>query len=68
MQSSSGIGTAITRLAPHYTFSSLPTVCFLASRISHYAPADSTVYVAGEIMTDIPLRQGSKDIVLGPPN
>lgn len=31
---------------------------FLASRISHHTPADSAVYVAGEIMTGIPPSTG----------
>lgn len=51
------------RIAP----SSWPTVCLLASRISYHTPADSTIYVAGEIMTDSPPRLGSKAIVFDPP-
>lgn len=58
MQSSSGVGAAITWPAPHSAFSSLPTACFLASRISHHTPADSTVYVAGEFLTGISPRLG----------
>lgn len=46
MQPSSGVGAAIAWRAPHYNFSSLPTVSFLASRISHHTPADSTIYVS----------------------
>lgn len=46
MQPSPGVGAAITRLAQHYIFSSLPTDSLLASRISHHTPADCTVYVA----------------------